>query len=120
MRVEFHHTKNGLPSWCGLVHEAERRPGDFLVHRLHALFGQRAGVFNRAAGVAVNNTTRAEFLFELRVRRIIGVLRLFLGVQVIQIAVELVEAVIGRQHVIAISETKRATLSGRPLGYLTC
>ena len=37
-----------------LVDEAERRRGDFLVHRLHALLGQRAGVLDllRPVGLA--------------------------------------------------------------------
>ena len=45
MRVEFHQTKNGLSVLGRLVHEVERAGGDFLVDRLHALLGQRAGVF---------------------------------------------------------------------------
>ena len=49
MRVEFHHTKNGLPSLCALSMNASAAGGDLLVDRLHALLGQRAGVLDLAA-----------------------------------------------------------------------
>ena len=48
IRVEFHHTKNGLSSLTRVLHEVERRRGDLLVDGLHALLGQRAGVLDLA------------------------------------------------------------------------
>ena len=40
-------------------------------------------------------------------------LGLFLGVQVVEIAEEFVEAVVGRQHVVAVAEVVLAELPGR-------
>ncbi len=57
-----------------------------------------------------------KFLLEVRevlLRRIVVHLRLFLGVQVIEVAEELVEAVIGRQHVVEVAEVVLAELPGR-------
>ena len=59
------------------------------------------------------NATWAELEFELGVLRIVGVLGLILGVEVIKIAEELVETVHGRQELIAIAEMVLAELSSR-------
>ncbi len=45
-------------------------------------------------------------------RRLVRHLGLFLGVEVIEVAEELVEAVIGRQHVVEIAEVVLAELPG--------
>ena len=45
--------------------------------------------------------------------RVVVHLRLFFGVEVIEVAEELVEAVIGRQHVVEIAEVVLAELAGR-------
>ena len=44
--------------------------------------------------------------------RIVEVLRVFLGVEVVEVAEELIEAVIGRQHVVEIAEMVLAELPG--------
>ena len=61
--------------------------------------------------VAVH-AARAELLLERRVLGIVGQLRLFLGVQVIEVAEELVEAVHGRQVFVAVAEVVLAELAG--------
>ena len=101
------------------VHEIERSAEEFLVRRLHALFRQGAGVLAfllaprpkarivaGSLGVgrdAFHHAARAEARLEFRVLRIVRVLRLFLGVEVIEVAEELVEAVHGRQEFVAVA-----------------
>ena len=98
----------GLP-----LDEVDARRPSLVVDRLHALAGQRAGVLDRlladpaaarvlgrvvdVGGLAAQHAARAEHLLEIGVPRVVGVLRLLLGVEVIQIAEELVEAVYRRQ-----------------------
>jgi hypothetical protein len=59
--------------------------------------------------------TRAwpEALFESRVLGIVLVLRLLLGVEVVEVAEELVEAVVGRQVLVTVPEVILAELRGR-------
>jgi len=71
------------------------------VDSLHALLGERAGVLDRLAtltvGLGLQHPSRAELLEEFGILRVVAVLRLFLGVEVIEAAEELVEAVHGGQ-----------------------
>jgi xanthosine utilization system XapX-like protein len=60
----------------------------------------------------VDDAARTELLLELRALRVVGVLGLFLGVQVVEVAEELVEAVVGRQHLVAVAEVVLAELAG--------
>ena len=66
----------------------------------------------RVAGLASQHAARAELGPEVRILRIVGVLRLFLGVEVIEIAEELVEAVHRRQMFVAVAEMVLAELAG--------
>src|SRR3972149_1330371 len=68
----------------GALNEVERLSRDFSVHRLPALLRQRAGVDDLAASEAVNHAARTKLLLELGVLRIVGMLRLFLRVQVVE------------------------------------
>ena len=129
MRVEFHQTKNGLPAFAALSMNVERPGGDFLVHRLHALVGQRAGVLAllladlaeaRVDGrivlvrrKAVQHAARAELRLEGRVLRVVHVLRFLLGVEVVEVAEPLIEPVDRGQHVVAVAEVVLAELAGR-------
>ena len=93
---------------------ARRR--DLLVDRLHPLLRQRAGVGDRlpalAVGDAMQHAARTELLLERGILGIVGQLRLFFGVQVIEIAEELVEAMHRRQVFIAVAEVVLAELAG--------
>ncbi len=63
----------------------------------------------------MNHAARSEVLAEVREvlrRRVVLHLRLFLGVQVVQVAEELVEAVVGRQHVVQVAQMVLAELAG--------
>src|SRR5262245_50517229 len=70
---------------------------DLHVNGRHAFAGERAGVLNLlsalAVGPRVQHPARAVLLFELRVFWVIISLRLLLGIQVIEIAKELIETV---------------------------
>src|SRR5438874_4872611 len=86
------------------VDEVERRLQKLLVHRLHALFGERAGDFAvllapfakpRILPVrfgygcgASEDAPRTNAQSELGILRVIGVLGLVLGVQVVEVAKE--------------------------------
>ena len=65
-----------------------------------------------AIGPAVQHAARAELLLELGVLRVVRVLRLLLGVQVVEVAEELVEAVGRRQELVAVAEVVLAELAG--------
>ena len=128
MRVELNQQKNGLFGLVLPLDEAHCGAEEFLVHRLHALLGERAGVLDllladpakarivgRIVGVArhaLQHAARAELCAELRVLRVVGVLRLVLGVEVIEVAEELVEPVNGRQELVAVAEVVLAELAG--------
>ena len=50
---------------------------------------------------------------KILLRVVVGHLRLFLGIQVVEVAEELVEAVVGRQHVVQVAKVVLAELAGR-------
>jgi hypothetical protein len=95
----------------------------------HAFTGQRTGVFDglladpaetfilgrivHVGGLTVQNTTRHEEPFhEGIVPGILGLLGLLLGVQVVQVAVELVEAMHGREELVAVAQMVLPNLGG--------
>ena len=100
-----------------LVNEFERALRHLIVDGLHSLFCQRPGVLDcltaLAVGLAVQHAARAEMLLELGVRRIVRVLRLLFGVEVVEIAEEFVEAVHRRQELVLVAEMVLAELAGR-------
>ena len=103
-----------------LFHKFHRRGGDLHINGLHALLGQRASILDLTVCVAVNNTTGPKLLgerlpvsTEYQVGRVVGALRLLLRIQVVEVAKKLVEAVISRQHIIAVTELVLAELTGR-------
>jgi hypothetical protein len=102
--------------------------GELVVAGLHALPGERARVLDLLLanlapsrllggrivlvdGPRVDHAARTEALAKLRILRIVGHLRLFLGVQVVEIAEELVEAVVGGQHVVQVAQVVLAKLA---------
>ena len=108
--------EEGLVLLLGLVHEAQRFLRELVVHRFHALDVQRAGELDllRAVRVrpGVEHAARRVFLLHFRVLEVVGVLRLLLGVQVVERAVKLVESVRGRQMLVAVPEVVLAELTG--------
>src|SRR5262249_57981964 len=105
--------KERLADLVLFLHERERGSRDLLVDRLHALLGERAGVLDLPAGERMDHAAPAELLLELGVLRIVDALRLLLGVEVIEIAEELVEAVCRREKLVAVAQVVLAELAGR-------
>jgi hypothetical protein len=64
------------------------------------------------ARLALQYAARAEFRAKFGILGIIRVLRLLLGIEVVEVAEELVEAVYGRQMLVAIAEMILAELAG--------
>ena len=94
--------------------------------------GERAGVLDllladlaparldgrivRVGRPGMHDAARPERLLEVREILLVGIVvrfRLFLGVEVVEVAVKLVEAVVGRQHRVQIAEMVLAELAGR-------
>jgi hypothetical protein len=69
--------------------------------------------FDLAIRGRLEHAARPEPLAETRVLRIVRVLRLFLGVEVIEVAEELVEAVVGWQELVLVAQMVLAELSRR-------
>ncbi len=123
-----HPTKERLVGLGLSLDEIDRSIGSFVVDRLHAFSGQRAGVLNGLLAYAAparllggiilvgsltaEHAARAEHLLEFRILRIRPPLRLLLGVEVVEIAEELVEAVHGGQRFIGIAKVVFAKLRG--------
>jgi hypothetical protein len=92
---------------------------EFIVHRLHSLSGQRPGVFDClpafAVRPAVQHPAGAEVLAEVgEVLRcwIVPQLRFLFGIQVIEVAEELIETVHRRQMLIPVAQMVLAELAG--------
>src|SRR5262249_35575807 len=110
------------------VDELRRGLDKLFVDRLLALPGERAGVLafllapRAEAGIvarrvggggdALEHAARTELRPERRILRIVRMLGLVLGVQVIEVAEEHVEAMHGRQELVAVTEMVLAELSG--------
>ncbi len=132
-RVEPH--EEGLLSVCVLVrfdrtiHEIEGPGGDVLLDGFHAFDRQRAGVFaflltdhaparlygivDRIRRHAVHHAAGAERCPEIlavKCLRIVRILRLLLGVQVVEVAVELVEAANRGQVLVQVAQMVLAEL----------
>ena len=113
----------------GAVDEIRRCLEEFLVDRFHALLGERPGVLallfapGAEAGIvagrigrgshALHDAARTELRPEGWILRIVRILRLVLGIEMVEIAEEFVEAVHGRQEFVAVAEMVLAELAGR-------
>ena len=108
-----------------LVHASDEILGGgdgFLINGLHALLGQRTGVLDGlaalAVGLAMEHTARTERLAkgfavgQLHVAGVVLVFRFLLGIEVIEVAEEFIEAVHGRQVFVAVALVVLAELSG--------
>ena len=129
MCVKLTHTKKGLSSVGLAADEILCARGDVVVDGHHAFAGQRTGVFAHlladlaetgidcrvvfCTGLAVHHAPRPVLGFEGRVLRVVVFFGLLLRVQVVEVAVELVEAVHRGQKLVAIAEVVLAKLPGR-------
>jgi hypothetical protein len=135
MWVELNHTKNGVSSSCwrrGVEPHEERRVGlvlaadevgggvaELLVTGLHPLLRERAGVLDPLGAVGVrpgpDDAPRSEPLpevGEVLLGGVVVVLGLLLGVEVVEVAEELVEPVCRREELVPIPEVVLAELAG--------
>ena len=110
------------------LHVVDGGGGGLVVDRLHALLGERAGVLDGLLAdlaearidrgvvlvgrLAPEHAARPELRAVGRVLRIVGQLRLFLGIEVVEVAEEFVEAVDGRQRFVAVADVVLAELAG--------
>src|SRR3954466_14628099 len=101
---------------CLLLHPSQGPIGDLFVDGFHAFLGQRAGINDGlpalAVGKTVKHTAGSELLPEFRVFGIVGQLGLFLGVEVIEIAKEFIEAMHSWQEFIPVPQMVLAELAG--------
>ena len=116
MAVELYQRKNGLSALaCFSIQPSARSViSSSMVSMRFLVSGPVSTIFcpPLPSAVAVEHAARAELLLERRILGIVGQLRLFLGVQVIEVAEELVEAVHGRQVFVPIAEVVLAELAG--------
>ena len=100
-----------------LIDELEGVFGYLIIDGFHALAGEGTGIFDLLTTVAicpaVEYPSGAEPLLEFRVLRIVYVFRLLLGIEVVEIAEELVEAVHRWQELVFISKMVLAELTIR-------
>ncbi len=86
----------------GSRHEVFRCGDESFVNRLHSLACQRPGVLDslRSIGVSIrsNDASRPIFLFEIRVLWVVVILGFLLGVEIVKIPKELVEATAARHR----------------------
>src|SRR6516164_2729975 len=104
------------------VDELLGRTEKFLVNCRHSFDGQGTGVFYPLSAIGIgpgmDDAARTIFFLELRVLRIKIAFGLFLGVAVIKVSKEFIEAVIGRQMLIVIPEMIFSELArGVALGF---
>ena len=118
MWVVLNQTKNGLPASAGVLMKsfAAARNSSSTVSIRFLVSGPVFSIFCLPLGrrPAVQHTARAEVLLEIGkvfFRRIVAQLGLFLGIQVVEIAEELVEAVHRRQVLVPVAEVVFAELA---------
>ena len=96
--------------------EVHRGVAELFVAGLHPLLGQRAGVLDALGAVGVGprvqHAARPVLLPEGWVFRIVGQLGFLFGVEVIQVAEELVEAVHRGQMLVTVAQVVLAELAG--------
>ena len=107
-----------LTLFIGTLDEVDGGGDGFLIHRFHALAGQRAGVFDLAIGAGLDHAARAIGLAEgaavcqNRVTGIIFVFRFLFGVQVVEVAEKLIKPVVCGQMLILVAQMVLAELTG--------
>src|SRR5262249_53956910 len=120
--------EEGLIRFRLLLHPLDRTRGNLLINRFHALLRQRtrvldllfpntapARLLSRVILVrcnAVEHAAWSEHLLESRILRIVRQLRLFFGIEVIEIAEKDIEAMHRRQVLIAVAKVILAELPG--------
>src|SRR4051794_35869651 len=121
-------TKPGFAFLGPAIHEIKSATEEFFIHCLHALFRQRAGIFNllfansppprllgrivRVGSHALECAAWTEAIFESGILWVFRVLWLLLSVQVIKVTEKFVEPVDCWQVLVQIAQMILAELSG--------
>jgi hypothetical protein len=107
--------EEGLAILVGLVDEAKCRCRGLVIDGFHPFLRQWPSILDLltafAVGPAVEYASRAEVFLELGVLGIVRKFRFFLGIEVVEIADELVEAVHGRQKLVSVTKVILAELA---------
>ena len=96
----------------GIVDEAQRVSRHLVVDGLHPLFRERPGILDAAVGIRVHHAPGSEALLEFRIFRVIRVLGLFFGIQVVKVAEEFVEAVVRGEELVLVPQVILPELAG--------
>jgi hypothetical protein len=133
MREDMHargvHVTEPGSTFLGLsLHEVEGRPHKLLVHCFHTLARKRTSVLNNlfadlavfwidglvvfVGRLAPEDTARAKLLAKLWILGIVRIFGFFLGVEVIEIAEELIETMHCWQMLVAVAKMVLAKLAG--------
>ena len=102
--------KKGFVVLGGTLNKLLRTIEKLEVDRLHAFFIERPGISYAPIRKAVHNAPRSKPLTEGGVLGIVGIFGLLLGIQVIEVAKELVKPVLGGQKLIAVTQVVLAKL----------
>ena len=95
------------------IDEGPRRRDEFLVRRFHALARQGTRVLDAPVGVGADDTARPEALAKPARLRVVLILGLLLGIEVVEIAEEFVEAMGRGQELVLVAEVVLAELARR-------
>ena len=104
--------EEGLAVFGAAVEEVHGLGRDLVVEGLHALDGELSLVLRGSTGGAGDDAARIELLLELRVGGAIRVLQVLVGVEVVEVAPELVEAVPAGQVLVEVAQVVLAVLGG--------
>ena len=94
------------------IHEVQGPVGHIVIDGFHSFLGQWPGILDAAIRIGMDNSPGSEFFLEFSTFRVVDVLRLFLGIQMVQVAIEFVKAVIGGKVLVAVSQVVFPELSG--------
>src|SRR5882672_2233448 len=101
-----------LPRFHLPLHKIDGMGRDLIIERLHSLSRQRSLVFSGPVSRSGNNASDFPALLEGWVPRPVGVLRVFVSVQMVEVAKELVEAMPMRQEFLAVTKMVFPELRG--------
>src|SRR6516165_4398764 len=109
--------EEGLAGLVLALDEVQGSSGNLSIDGLHALPGQRAGIFDLLRTVrlrpGVQDAARPKSLLEFGILWVVRILRLLLCVQMVEVAKELVETMNGWQELVPVAKMIFAELASR-------
>ncbi|MCY1415003.1 hypothetical protein D9M71_304700 [compost metagenome] len=101
-----------LVGFVRLVDEVLGGLHQFVVDGFHTLARQGTGVFDLAVSERMDHPTWAVLFAKLRIFGVVVGFRFFFGIHVVQVAEELIKAMVGRQVPVAVAQVVLAELAG--------